>query len=224
MKILNKILKIAIPIVLVAVLVVSIVLIAKSCKGGEDSTDATETEVNVNLPADTAAELTMGILDDPSEKESANAIIKEFNKKYPNIKITLDPISGNYTQGLLSRISSKTVPDILYVGDDNISYFAEKKLLLNLDAHMEAANFDESLYYESMMKLGQKNQNGSQYMMPRDYNKVVCYYNKELLATAGIDKTHELYPKDDWTYEQFLELCGCKVKSLAVVIKSIFTF
>lgn len=52
----------------------------------------------------------MGVLDDASEKTSAQAIIDAFNEVYPNIKITLDPISGNYTQGLLSRIKSGTVP------------------------------------------------------------------------------------------------------------------
>lgn len=155
----------------------------------------------------------MGVLDDASEKTSAQAIIDAFNEVYPNIKITLDPISGNYTQGLLSRIKSGTVPDILYVGDDTISYFAEKKLLLNLDAHMDAAKFDTSLYYDSMIKLGQKNQNGSQYMMPRDYNKVVCYYNKDLLAEAGITKDNPLYPNDDWTYDEFLDLCEALKKS-----------
>lgn len=205
MKNFKSTLRITLSLMLIAIMAVS-TLLATGC-GKKDNFDASTVEVNVNLPTDTAANLTMGVLDDASEKESANAIIKEFNKKYPNIKITLDPISGNYTQGLLARINSGTVPDILYVGDDNVSYFAEKRLLLNLDEHMKAANFDMSLYYESMMKLGQKNQNGSQYMMPRDYNKVVCYYNKDLLSQAGIEKGSDLYPTDDWTYEDFLALC-----------------
>ncbi len=176
--------------------------------GKKDDVDASQTVVNVNIPKDTTATLKFGVLDDASEKKTAQAIIDAFNKIYPNITITLDPISGNYTQGLLSRIKSKTVPDLLYVGDDQVSYFAEKKLILNLDAHMDAANFDTSLYYDSMMKLGQKNQNGSQYMLPRDYNKVICYYNKDLLDMAGIDKTNPLYPSDDWTFEEFVDLCA----------------
>lgn len=181
----QKVLRIAVCAMLVAILAVT-TLLATGC--GRTDFDGSTVPVDVNLPKDTAANLKMGVLDDASEKTSAQAIIDAFNEVYPNIKITLDPISGNYTQGLLSRIKSDTVPDILYVGDDTISYFAEKKLLLNLDAHMDAAKFDTSLYYDSMIKLGQKNQNGSQYMMPRDYNKVVCYYNKDLLAEAGITK------------------------------------
>ena len=117
--------------------------------GKKDDVDASQTVVNVNIPKDTTATLKFGVLDDASEKKTAQAIIDAFNKIYPNITITLDPISGNYTQGLLSRIKSKTVPDLLYVGDDQVSYFAEKKLILNLDAHMDAANFDTSLYYDS---------------------------------------------------------------------------
>lgn len=206
----KKAFRLAVCAMLIAVSVVSAIFVT-GC--GRDKFDASTIQVDVNIPKDTAAELKMGILDDASEKTSAQAIITAFNSVYPNIKITLDPISGNYTQGLLSRINSKSVPDILYVGDDTISYFAEKKLLLNLDDHMEAANFDTSLYYESMIKLGQKNQNGSQYMMPRDYNKVVCYYNKALLAAADIGKDNPLYPSDDWTYEQFLSLCEALKKS-----------
>ena len=206
----QKVLRIAVCAMLVAILAVT-TLLATGC-GRTDFAGST-VPVDVNLPKDTAANLKMGVLDDASEKTSAQAIIDAFNEVYPNIKITLDPISGNYTQGLLSRIKSGTVPDILYVGDDTISYFAEKKLLLNLDAHMDAAKFDTSLYYDSMIKLGQKNQNGSQYMMPRDYNKVVCYYNKDLLAEAGITKDNPLYPNDDWTYDEFLDLCEALKKS-----------
>lgn len=202
---LKSVLRIVLIAFLVAVMAIP-VLFSSACK--RDNFDAETVEINVDLPKDTVADLKIGVLDDPSERKTAQAIIDAFNKEYPNIKITLDPISGNYTQGLLSRINSGTVPDILYVGDDTISYLAEKKVLLNLDAHMEAADFDTSLYYESMIKLGQKNQNGSQYMLPRDYNKVVCYYNKDLLEEAGITKDNPLYPHDDWTYDEFLDLCA----------------
>ncbi len=175
---------------------------------GKTSVDAEEIPVDVNLDVNTSATLKMGIMDDASEKKTAQAFIDKFNETYKNIKVEIETISGDYMQAMLSRIKAKTVPDIFWVGDNNISYFAEKKLLLNLDRYIEAAQFDTSAYYTSMIKLGQKNQNGSQYMLPRDYNKVVCMYNKDLLEDAGVTKDSPLYPNDDWTYEEFLALCA----------------
>lgn len=195
---------VCVALALVLIGVVLFFLISKK----DDNFDASTVEVNVNLPKDTTASLKVGIMDDASERTTMNAFIEGFNKLYPNIEVTLDIISGDYQQGMLSRVKTQTLPDVFWVGDNNVSYFAEKKLLLNLDAHLDASGFEISDYYESMIKLGQKNQNGSQYMLPRDYNKVVVFYNKALLGQAGIKPGDPLYPVDGWKYETFLELCA----------------
>lgn len=203
-------LRIAVCAMLVAILAVT-TLLATGC--GRTDFDGSTVPVDVNLPKDTAANLKMGVLDDASEKTSAQAIIDAFNEVYPNIKITLDPFRATIRRGFCPVSRAAPSPIFCTWVTTPSPILQEKKLLLNLDAHMDAAKFDTSLYYDSMIKLGQKNQNGSQYMMPRDYNKVVCYYNKDLLAEAGITKDNPLYPNDDWTYDEFLDLCEALKKS-----------
>ncbi|CAA9377642.1 MAG: hypothetical protein AVDCRST_MAG93-8941, partial [uncultured Chloroflexia bacterium] len=52
--------------------------------------------------------------------------------------------------------------------------------------------------FPSMLQLGQYD--GGQYMMPRDYNHLVTFYNATAFKDAGLDM-----PEDGWTWEQCVE-------------------
>ncbi len=173
--------------------------------GGDDDTvnDVVDLEIDTSI----TATISVGIQQSASEEAIVRAFIDEFNKTYPNVTVNIVQLEGNYMSALMARVRADNVPDVIWVRDEDVSYFAANDFLQNLDAYMEASNFDETQYYESMMNLGKLNQSGSQYMLPRDYNKVVVYYNKDLFAQAGITEGSDLYPSDDWTYEEFLATC-----------------
>lgn len=185
-----------IALLLTVILAISLV----SCGGKGGSTSSSNGNINVNIDKNVSANLRFAITVDSAEKKIAEAFINGFNKLYPNIKIVIEPIAGDFRTQLLSQVASNSMPDIAWVPDNWVSIFAEKNALLNLDPYIKASNLDVNDIYPSMLKLGQKNHNGSQYMMPRDYNHVVVYYNKDLF-----DQSKVAYPKDGWTWDEFVE-------------------
>jgi len=171
------------------------------CGGNGNSTsDNKATDIKIDIDKNSKADLRFAITVDPSEKKIAEAFINGFNKTYPNIKINIEPIAGDYKTQLLSQVASNTLPDISWVPDNWVSIFAEKNVLLNLDPYIQASKLDLSDFYDSMLKMGKKYHKGSQYMMPRDYNQVVVYYNKDLFDEAKL-----AYPKDGWSWDEFVQ-------------------
>lgn len=194
-----------------ALAVVASVMLFTGCGKTESDSPQDET-IDLNVDKNITATVRVGIQQSESEKQIVQAFAGEFNKTYPNVKIEIVEMSGNYTETLISAVSVGDVPDVLWVRDEDVTYYAANDILLNLDEYIAKSGFNASDYYQSMLDLGKINQKGSQYMLPRDYNKIIVYYNKEYLKNAGVEKGSELYPHDDWTYEQFLSLCA-KLKS-----------
>lgn len=195
---------------------ITLVMVCVGCKKPNDNSGGADGPIDLNIDKNISAKIRVGIQQSESEKQIVSAFAGEFKKSYPNVKIEIVEMSGNYTETLISAVSVGDVPDVLWVRDEDVTYYAANDILLNLDAYLEKSGFNASDYYQSMLDLGKINQRGSQYMLPRDYNKIIVYYNKDYLKTAGVEKGSELYPHDDWTYDQFLKLCETLKKKLPV--------
>lgn len=133
-----------------------------------------------------------------SISEQAVALMNRFMEKNPNIVFKPEPIVGDYTTKLITQASAGTAPDLIWVSDINTRLLASKGLLTDVSAYYERYGFNASDVYETMLQAGQYE--GIQYMVPRDFNQVVTYYNKELFDKRGVD-----YPKDGWTWQDFLD-------------------
>ena len=149
---------------------------------------------------------------DGSISRQASDLLKEFMKANKGIVFKEEPIVGDYTTKLITQASAGTAPDLIWVSDINTRLLASKGLLTPLEEYYEQNNFDPSDVYESMLRCGQYGK--TQYMIPRDYDHVVTYYNKELFKKAGVE-----FPKYGWTWEEFLETA----KKFPVKKKSVYT-
>lgn len=158
--------------------------------------------INVDIDKNTEATIKVAILSDSGEEMMFKSAIEQFNKTYPNITVKLEKVSS-YEQKIMSMINSGESYDVLHTPDNMVSYFAAEEILVNLEPYIKAQGFDRSLYFDSMIKLGQNNFNGDQYMLPREYSKIVTYWNKGLFDQYNITKR----PTEDWTWEDFLAVC-----------------
>lgn len=189
----------------VSILMAAMLLLGVAAFAGCDQTpvDTGTSDITIDLPSDYSASITLGVMNDPGEISNAEKFIESFNEKYPKISVQIEPISGSYAEYILNNAAAGLIPDVFWVGDDSVTRFAENDLLLNLDDVIAADDeFDINAYYPAMVKLGQLDHNGSQYMLPRDYNKITVIYNKDLFDQAGV-----AYPEDDWTYDEFVDIC-----------------
>ncbi len=157
--------------------------------------------------------------------DEITAFAAGFKAKYPQVTIKYEPIAGDWETKLLGMISGGTAPDIFW--GTPYSY-ASRGALEPLDAYISKYGVDKSLYYESMFEYG--NYNGKLYMMPRDYNKVVTYYNKNIFDevfsggaysartlpftydTEKYERTGKYYPANGWSWSEFVNTAKAIVK------------
>nr|WP_202512797.1 sugar ABC transporter substrate-binding protein [Streptomyces sp. SID3343] len=160
-------------------------------------------------------EITWSTWGSPEELERFKEFDKDFQKRHPDIKVTLQavPSYGDYHAKLLTQLSSKTAPDVFYVGDDFIGKFVSAGVVAPLDARMAApdskakpADFVEGLY-------GGAKKGDRIFGIPNDANPEVLWYDKQALKDAGItDDPATLHAQGTWTMSTFLAM-NAKLKA-----------
>jgi len=170
--------------------------------------------VDLNVPYNVSAEVKVGITADPIETALVEAVAEEFNQLYPNVTVTPVIIQGDYLTGLGTRFQADkkkpgTMPDVLFC-DSTLSYtLIYNQLFENLDSYIDYEEKTNPEYlgqfYDYFMKLGQKDLNGSQYVLPRSADRVVTHLNTRVLNEAGVDMS---IVKNGWTWDDFLSVCA----------------
>jgi len=125
------------------------------------------------------------------EKAGEEAVVAAFMKAYPNIKVELIHVDGNYEQKLQTMIAGKTIPDVMSIGGAHIADFA------NAFQPIPDSDIDSSKYIAETLVDG-LTYNGQQYALPKRVNTKVFAYNKDLLAKAGV-----ALPGDNFSIEDF---------------------
>jgi ABC-type glycerol-3-phosphate transport system substrate-binding protein len=153
--------------------------------------------------------LTIAITSDPREKAMMDdGLVKLFQEMYPKITVTCEIIAGNYASAIMSYYNSGTLPDIVWTNSADAFPFIQNRIFLNLDPYIKletAKNAEyEAQFVDSMWKLGQKNYDGPQYVIPRSADKVVTHYNKRMFVEAGVDMSSV---RNGWSWDDFLAAC-----------------
>jgi multiple sugar transport system substrate-binding protein len=98
-----------------------------------------------------------------------------------NATITQQSVpSGEYNAKVLQAISTKTLPDVLMVNNPDLPQFAKTGALDSLTN----LNVDTSAYLKSVLGAGKYK--GVLYGLAPNVNTLVLFYNKKLLADAGV--------------------------------------
>jgi multiple sugar transport system substrate-binding protein len=168
----------------------------------------------LNLPAVTVAQasastvvIRVGTGDSGEGLSPHQDLINAFEKANPDILVQLEPIAGSdYYERLFTEIDAGAAPDIIQIGDDAVPQFVNKGALLDLTAFSTGKYpLDASIYLPGLLAPGQYK--GKQYLLPKDYSSLAVYYNKKLF-----DKYQVPYPKDGWTWADFLKTAQALTK------------
>lgn len=137
----------------------------------------------------------------PEELNGTKKIIESFEKEHPNIKITLESSSWDqYWEKIQTQIASNTAPDVMLMdGGWYLTQFAPKGVLADIGELMNKDNISKDEYYDVWNTFTYEDKI---YAMPRDYNSIVLYYNKDLFKAAGITE----YPNGDMTWDDVVKL------------------
>ena len=157
--------------------------------GGSESTAASSSGYTVS-------ELKVNIWDN-NQKAGLQQIADEWTAE-SGVKVSIEVVDwDNYWTLLEAGASGGQMPDVFWMHSNTAQMYMENDLLLNLDSYIEADDtIDLSKYYEGVVKLYNRADNGSQYALPKDHDTIALLYNKALFDKYGVE-----YPTDDWTWE-----------------------
>lgn len=176
-----------------------------------------QTGMLVGAEEKTGEGITIRLLTRMSGVDSGTAlkesVIAEFQEKYPDITIQDESTndSNSFTNQFKTDIASGNVADIIqWPGISIMKEYADTGVFLDLDELINETpdikdNVDATLL--DMMELSAVGTPGT-YALPINNQMEVFYYNKDLFAQAGIEKTPE-------TWDEFFEVCE-KLKEIGV--------
>lgn len=131
-----------------------------------------------------------------SQSETALLIplIKEFEKKNPDIKVEFVHIPQNYFQKLHLLFASNIAPDVVFINNYYAPKYVKAGLLEDLTPYIKQDDyFNKALSGFTF--------NGKIYAIPRDISDMVIYYNKDMFRKNKLP-----FPKNDWTMKDFFEI------------------
>ncbi|WP_413375562.1 ABC transporter substrate-binding protein [Alkalihalobacillus sp. 1P02AB] len=135
---------------------------------------------------------------DLDQMPALEQIVEEFNEEHPNITINIENTPfAQYWDNLEIAGTGQSLPDIFWMNGPNIRLFAENDMLLNLDEYVAKDGYDFSNYPETLTSL--YSAGGSQYGIPKDYDTIGLWYNRELFDEAGVE-----YPNETWTWDDLV--------------------
>ena len=144
----------------------------------------------------TVSELKVNIWDN-NQKAGLQQIADEWTAE-SGVKVSIEVVDwDNYWTLLEAGASGGQMPDVFWMHSNTAQMYMENDLLLNLDDYIAADDsIDLANYYEGVVKLYNRADNGSQYALPKDHDTIALLYNKALFDKYGVE-----YPTDDWTWE-----------------------
>ncbi len=137
--------------------------------------------------------------------EFFDAMIKAFNESQDEIVMVNDMVKfDNYYTKLTTALAAGNAPDVIVVHQGNLLNYVPSGSLLALDEYVS----DEMLADFQTAPLEACRFDGKLYSLPLDVHPIVMYYNKDILAQAGIDKLPTTAEEFTAASEQILAKTG----------------
>ncbi|MCK2213536.1 extracellular solute-binding protein [Actinomadura sp. ATCC 31491] len=133
---------------------------------------------------------------DKNQKPAMEKIAQEFTKAHPDIqvKVELTPGSKEYWPKLQTAAAGGSAPDVFWMNGPRVGLWASQGALAPLSERIAADRFDTSKFPKSLNDL--YTLNGKQYGIPKDYDTIGLWYNKDLFDRAGVK-----HPDASWTWD-----------------------
>ena len=167
--------------------------------------------------------ISIAIVSDTAEETTINTFIRGFRAlpENSNVRFKIEKYN-EYNNNISKAFLYDELPDIIQVYDYNCEYYTNEdlsgngtSLLQPISSLMDRDGIKEGAFFPSIVEMTKcHNQNNDMYWLPRDYNKVVCAYNKDMFDLAEIE-----YPSEGWTWSEFLATLEA-LKSKEAIIKS----
>jgi len=150
---------------------------------------------------------------DKNEDEIVAGLVREFEQLNRDIRVIRTNIGSpaQLATKLQTMLSAGDPPDLFYLESERVADLGSKGLLADVEAFIRvdeqagvADRIDLNDFFPTVVEAfrydGHRVGRGPLLGLPKDFTTVGFYYNKHLLARAGVP----LPPKDGWTWDEFL--------------------
>lgn len=135
---------------------------------------------------------------DNNQEPALRKIADRFQELNPNIKVEIELTPyKEYFNNLETAATGGSAADVFWMNAPHVTQYARGGMILPLDDKIkDSALVKKSDFPDSLIQL--YTVDNSWYGMPKGFDTVAVWYNKELFDKAGVP-----YPKDDWTWDDF---------------------
>jgi multiple sugar transport system substrate-binding protein len=133
----------------------------------------------------------------PEEGEVWKKVAKAFEAAHPGIAVEIEVNDWDgYWEKLRTLMAGGTPPDVFAMDAPLYPDWQSRGVLLNLQPYLDAdPKALQGIYPQTLEAYKTKD---GYFGLPRDFQTIVLYYNKDMFDAAGI-----AYPSDAWTYDDF---------------------
>lgn len=164
------------------ILSILIILLLNACTGQTNTSGKTQ--------------ISMMMWGDPAELDVWNQIVDEFETANPDISVSVEVSEwDSYWTKLKTLLAANTPPDIFAIDAPYYLDYQSKGVLLNLQPYIDSnPTVLDGIYPATLTAY---NTPDGYFGLPRDFQTIVFFYNKDMFDAAGV-----AYPSADWTYEE----------------------
>ena len=132
----------------------------------------------------------------PQEAEAWATVVKGFEaRSHPEIKVTVEVADwDSYWEKLRVQMAGGTPPDVFAMDAPLYMDWQARGVLLNLQPYLDREPALLDGVYPVTLE-AYRTADGI-YGLPRDFQTIVLYYNKDMFDAGGV-----AYPTEDWTYD-----------------------
>ena len=133
----------------------------------------------------------------PQEAEAWATVVKGFEAAHPEIKVNVEVADwDSYWQKLQVQVAGGTPPDVFAMDAPLYMDWQSRGVLMNLQPYLDKEPGILDGVYPVTLE-AYRTADGI-YGLPRDFQTIVLYYNKDMFDAGGV-----AYPTGDWTYDDF---------------------
>lgn len=134
------------------------------------------------------------------QQEQIFAMVENFNKTQDEVIVNPTLISSGYWDKMHVSVPAGEGSDVFCINALNMVDYVTNGYVLDISdlfekGDIDLGNFAPSTYMTATI-------GGKTWGIPKDYDTIAIAYNKAIFDQAGVE-----YPKDGWTWDEFVETC-----------------
>lgn len=134
---------------------------------------------------------------DTAQEEAVKKQLEAFKQVFPNITVEPQIVPwADYWTKLQTGVAGGETFDVFWINSASLPVYASKGALLPITQIVGGDGIDTSQFAAPLVEM--YTYQDVHYGIPRDFDTIALFYNKDLFDAAGVD-----YPTDAWTWDDF---------------------